>query len=108
IELLGHKPREWEVNYTELEGNRTNHALYNAFLKILEVEGYNEELIKLSDDDVIDIAKLKTPASEIKDMVKRIFEVLEINTEILEFDATLESQEFERQASYQLWHLLYS
>lgn len=108
IELLGHQSKDWEVNYTELEGNRTNWALYNAYLKILEIEGYNEDLIKLSDDDVIDISKLKTPASEIKDMVKRIFEVLEIDTGILEFDANLEGKEFEKQASYQLWHLLYS
>lgn len=108
IEILGHKPKDWEINFSELDGNRTNQALYNAYFKILEIEGYNEDLLKLSDDDIIDVAKLKTPATEIKDMVKRIFEVLEINTKILEFDTTLEGKEFENQASYQLWHLLYS
>src|SRR5690606_1385563 len=51
IEILGYKPADWEVvNYTQLEGNRTNQALYNAYLKILEIEGYNEDLLKLSED----------------------------------------------------------
>ena len=108
IEILGYKPKDWEMNYTQLEGNRTNQALYNAYLKILEIEGYNEDLLKLSDKDDINIEELKTPASEIKEMVKAIFEVLKINTEILEFDAELEEKDFENQAAYQLWHLLYS
>lgn len=108
IELLGYKSRDWEMNYTQLEGNRTNQALYNAYLKILEIEGYNEDLLKLSNKDEININDLKTPAAEIKAMVKAIFEVLNISTEILEFDAELEGKEFENQASYQLWHLLYS
>jgi CRISPR-associated endonuclease Csn1 len=108
IEILGYKPKDWEMNYTQLEGNRTNQALYNAFLKILEIEGYNEDLLKLSGKDEININELKTPASEIKDMVKAIFEVLEINTAILDFDAELDGKDFEKQASYQLWHLLYS
>lgn len=108
IEILGYKPKDYKVNFTQLEGNRTNQSLYNAYLKILEIEGYNEYLLKLSDKDEINIEELKTPASEIKEMVKAIFEVLGINTDILEFDAELEGKAFENQASYQLWHLLYS
>ncbi len=108
IELLGYKPQDWQMNFSQLEGNRTNQVLYNAYLKILEIEGYNEDLLKLSDADEINVKDLKTPALEIKEMVKYIFDVLGINTEILEFDAELEGKEFENQASYQLWHLLYS
>lgn len=108
IELLGHKPSEWELNYEELEGNRTNAALYNAYLKILEIEGYDEDLLKLTDKDDINIAELKTPAAEIRQMVKQIFDVLGINTEILEFNAELDGKEFEQQAYYRLWHLLYA
>lgn len=108
IELLGYKPTDWSMNYSELEGNRTNQVLYNAYLKILEIEGYDEELLKLSNKDEINIADLKTPANEIKTMVKSIFEVLDIDTKILDFDAELEGKDFEKQASYQLWHLLYS
>lgn len=108
IEFLGYKSAEWEINYSELEGNRTNKALYDAYLKILELEGYDEDLLKLQGKDDINVSELKASASEIKDMVKRIFEVLNINTEILEFNAELDGKAFEQQASYQLWHLLYS
>jgi CRISPR-associated endonuclease Csn1 len=108
IELLGYKPIEWEINYSELEGNRTNQALYNAYLKILEIEGYNEDLLKLSDKDDINVNELKIPASEVKEMVKSIFKVLGIDTEILEFNAELDGKTFEQQKSYQLWHLLYA
>lgn len=108
IELLGYKSKDWRVNYPHLEGNRTNQILYNAYLKILEIEGYNEDLLKLSNADEINVKDLKIPASEIKEMVKAIFGVLGINTNILEFNAELEGKNFENQISYQLWHLLYS
>ncbi|MCX8531062.1 type II CRISPR RNA-guided endonuclease Cas9 [Chryseobacterium luquanense] len=108
IELLGHKSSEWEMNYSELEGNRTNKTFYDAYLRILELEGYDEDLLKLQGKDDIDVSELKASVSELKDMIKRIFEVLNINTEILEFDAELDGKYFEKQTSYQLWHLLYS
>lgn len=108
IELLGHKPSEWEMNFSELEGNRTNLALYNAYFKILEIEGYDEDLLKLTDRDEINVADLKTSASEIKEMVTKIFKELKIDTDILDFNAELEGSAFEKQASFQLWHLLYS
>ncbi|WP_326983936.1 type II CRISPR RNA-guided endonuclease Cas9 [Chryseobacterium sp. MYb264] len=108
IELLGYKSTDWEMNYSELEGNGTNKTLFDAYLKILELEGYDEDLLKLKGKDDIDVSELKVPVSEIKDMVKRIFAVLGINIEILEFDAELDGKDFEKQASYQLWHLLYS
>lgn len=108
IELLGYKPADWEMNYSEIEGNRTNKILYDAYLKILELEGYDADLLKLQGKDDFDVSELKAPVLEIKDMVKRIFEVLNINTRILEFNAELDGKDFEKQASYQLWHLLYS
>jgi CRISPR-associated endonuclease Csn1 len=108
IELLGYKPSDWEMNFSELEGNRTNASLYNAYLRILEIEGYNEDLLKLSDKDDINVAELKTSAIEIKNMVKRVFEILGIDISILDFDPELEGKDFEMQSSYQLWHLLYS
>lgn len=110
IEILGHKPTEWELNYTQIEGNNTNKILYNAFLDILELEGYDvKDLlgVKLNKDEV-HLDDLEVPASDIKNKVKQIFETLNINTEILEFDAELDGMNFEQQAAYQLWHLLYS
>ncbi len=110
LQFLELKPTEWEINYTALEGNRTNAALYNAYLNILDIEGYDvrEELkLKLNKDDIT-LADLDKPASEIKEMVQSVFKHLGIKTEILDFNAELEGKAFEQQLSYQLWHLLYA
>jgi CRISPR-associated endonuclease Csn1 len=108
IKLLGQKPKDWEANYDTLEGNRTNKALYDVYLKIAELEGYDEELFKLSGSDEINVSVIDKPASEIKNMVIDIFKSLGINTAILDFNAELDGKAFEQQASYSLWHLLHS
>lgn len=110
IELLGHKPEKWRLNYSELEGNHTNKALYEAYLKILDIEGYDvKDLLKLkSNKDDLNLDDLNVSSTKIDEMVNTVFETLKINTGILKFNAELEGKEFEQQASYQLWHLLYS
>lgn len=110
ITLLGHEVKDWEINYSAIEGNRTTKVLYTAYLKILELEGYDtKDLFKVkSNKDDIELDDVEMPALEIKSMIKSIFEVVEINTEILDFDAELDGKDFEKQASYQLWHLLYA
>ncbi len=110
LDILGLNSNEWELNYTHLEGNRTNKSLYEAFLKILDIEGYDvKDLLKVkSSKDEVELDDLKVPASEIKNMVREIFSTNNIATEILDFDAELDGKAFEKQASYQLWHLLYS
>lgn len=110
LTLLGHKPTDWEINYNTLEGNRTNKSLHEAYLKILELEGYDvKDLLSVkSNKDEVELDDLNVPASEIKDMVSKIFETLEINVDILNFNAELDGTAFEQQPSYQLWHLLYS
>jgi CRISPR-associated endonuclease Csn1 len=110
IEILGYKPKEWEVNYTTIDGNHTNKVLYEAYLKIIEMEGYNiGNLLKTKEDnDEINLTELKMEASEIKTIIKQIFDLLNIRSEILEFNAEVEGKAFEHQLSYQLWHLLYS
>ncbi|GIM60035.1 CRISPR-associated endonuclease Cas9 [Capnocytophaga canis] len=110
LEILGYSPKEWEMNYSVLEGNRTNKALYEAYLKITDLEGYDAKnylKVKLNKDEV-ELDDLKVPASEIKDMVQAIFKEAGINRDILHFNAELDGKDFENQASYQLWHLLYS
>jgi CRISPR-associated endonuclease Csn1 len=84
------------VNFKKIEGNRTNTALFKAFEKILEVEGYDE----------LDITKLD--AIEVKKIIKTAFSDSEINTDILDFDPTIQGNDFDKQPYYQLWHLLYS
>jgi len=110
LEILGYRNQDWEINYTQLEGNRTNKALYEAYLKILDIEGYDvKDLLKIkSNKDEVELGDLNISAHDIKMMVKQIFETLKINTGILDFNPELEGKEFDLQPSYQLWHLLYS
>lgn len=110
LELLGFKGKDVKINFRNIEGNRTNQSLYDAYLKILEIEGYNVfELLKVkSDKDEAKLSELEVDAEEITEMVKSIFEANEIDADILNFNAELEGKEFENQKSYQLWHLLYS
>ncbi len=110
LKLIADKPKEWELNYTILEGNNTNQALYNAYLTILDYEGYDvrEELKMKLNKDEITLADIDKSATEIKEMVRTIFKHLGIHSQILDFNAELEGKAFEEQLSFQLWHLLYS
>jgi CRISPR-associated endonuclease Csn1 len=110
LSLLEYKSKDWELNFSTIEGNRTNQVLYEAYLQILELEGYNvKELLKLNDDkDEIKLHEVTVPASAIKEMVCSIFEVLKISTAILDFNGESDGKTFEKQPSYLLWHLLYS
>lgn len=83
------------VNFKKIEGNRTNTALYKAFEKLLEVEGYEMDFSKMS-------------SFEIREAISKIFENLNININILDFDSTIQGNVFDKQPYYQLWHLLYS
>ncbi|HEV8081343.1 MAG TPA: type II CRISPR RNA-guided endonuclease Cas9 [Chitinophagaceae bacterium] len=96
LTILGYKPKEWELNFTTIEGNRTNQALYAAYFKMMELEGHEE------------IEWQGLSANEIKSTIKSFFQSQNIDTAILDFDAELEGKAFEQQASYQLWHLLYA
>jgi CRISPR-associated endonuclease Csn1 len=96
LKILFVKPKEFDLNYKDLEGNKTNAALYDAYQKICELSGHEGK----------DCTKL--PSAEAKEFVKSVFETLKINTEILEFDSLLVGNEIEKQLQFQLWHLLYS
>src|SRR5690606_11764783 len=82
---MGHKSSGYELNYTVLEGNRTNKDLYNAYLKILDLEGYDvKDLLKVkSNKDEVALDDMDIPAAEIKKMVQQIFETLGIDTAVL-------------------------
>ena len=95
IKLLGLKPSDFELNYDEIEGNRTSAVLFNAYVKILEIEGYN-------------VVGDPQKSEEIWQMIKEIFQDLGISTDILELDFSLQGKEFYQQPYYELWHLLYS
>lgn len=110
LELLGFTSKDTKLNFKVVEGNRTNERLYDAFLRILELEGYNIfELLKIREDkDEAKLSELKVSASEIKKMIKDVFDANSIDTSIFDFNAELEGKDFENQPSYQFWHLMYS
>ncbi len=96
MKLVGLPSKEWRLNYKEsIEGNRTNQALYTIYQQIAENEGYGFDWSKKS-------------AKEIKEELKIIFPQIGIKPSILDFEADLDGAVFDKQESYQFWHLLYS
>lgn len=109
IEQLGYPSKEWKCNFKEIDGNKTNENLYTAFLKIIANEGIEfPKEFKLSIDDDIKVSKIDVSSEKIKEFIKENFLKLGINTSILDFNPELDGKDFEKQESYQLWHLLYS
>jgi CRISPR-associated endonuclease Csn1 len=96
LKLLYKNHKELDLNYKDIEGNRTQAAFFNAYNDIIELSGHEK----------IDFSK--SSASEIIATVKTIFETLGVNAKILMFDSNLLGDGFEKQPIYQIWHLLYS
>lgn len=87
------KKSQWKCNFEKIEGNRTNQALYNIYQIISEREGYGIDWNKLT-------------ASKIKEELKCTFPEIGIDESILDFENSM--TDFDKQPSYQLWHLLYA
>lgn len=86
----------YQLNFIDIEGNRTNAAFISALNDFFIKEGHDE------------LNLLKMNAQEISETLQMLFPIYKINLDLLEFDATLPGQEIEHQAFYQFWHLLYS
>lgn len=96
LKLLFENPKDLDLHYKEIEGNRTMASLFNAYQEIIYLSGHGEyDFSKMSSDKIMDI-------------VRTVFDALGINTKILEFDTDIEDDEIEKQPLYSLWHLLYS
>ena len=92
--LFGKNAKGYDLNYKDLEGNRTQSELFKAYCNIIELSGHDgESLLKLSS---------KEKVSAVKDIFDN---VLKINTDILVFNSDDNPTE---QSMYSLWHLLYS
>jgi len=89
------KTTEWKCNFEKIEGNRTNQALYDVYQKIAEYEGYGFNWSKKTALDIINELKI-------------VFKEIGIDESILDFNTEIEGVDFDKQTSYQLWHLLYS
>ena len=96
IKLLGIKDKHIELNYKNLEGNRTLHAIYKQLLQIITESGHDEyDLEKLTYDQA-------------QTLITEIFNNIGLQTDFLKWDATLPKQALEQQPMFKLWHLLYS
>ncbi len=93
--LIVENPKDFQINFKEIEGNRTNAELYKAFQKILEFEGDEYNFPKMN-------------VEEINNVIIEKFIELGISTEILKFDSEIDGNYFDKQPIIQLWHLLYS
>lgn len=94
--IFGKASKTLDLNYKEIEGNKTMTAMCKAYFTIVAMSGHNEYTIE------------KMKASEIEDVLNNVFGILGIDKSILTFDAGIEGDNFDRQPMYKLWHLLYS
>lgn len=90
--LYGNKGKDFDLNYKDIEGNRTMAALYEAYLAIVNLEQPEGKEYKAVD----------------KDIIRSYFEQHHIDTSILSLDTNKGAEEFEKEPVYRLWHLLYS
>jgi len=93
LKLLFDNHKELDLNFSKIEGNKTFAALYKAFNEIIEVSGHE----KINFDNL--------SADEITSSVQSVLTTLGCNAEILHFDSDVD---LDKQATYRLWHLLYS
>lgn len=96
LKLLFENPNNLDLNYIEVEGNKTAAALFKAFQVIINSTGNGEyDFTKMSADDVMSI-------------ISEVFTGLGYKTDFLTFNPLLRGKAFEQQPAYRLWHLLYS
>lgn len=96
LKLLFDNPKSLDLNYKEVEGNRTMATLFKAYQDIINLTGNGE----------YDFSKI--PADEAKSITTEIFTGLGYKTDFLSFNPLLEGKALEQQPAYRLWHLLYS
>lgn len=96
LKLLFDNPKNLDLNYKEVEGNRTMAVLFKAYQDIISLTGNGE----------YDFSKM--PADDAKSIITEIFTGLGYKTDFLSFNPLLEGKAMEQQPTYRLWHLLYS
>lgn len=92
LNLLFENSHELDLNFKQIDGNKTGAQLYQAYSRILELSGHEPLDFKKPVDDIIEQAKI-------------VFASLGWNTNMLSFDSSKNPNE---QDYYKLWHLLYS
>lgn len=92
LNLLFEDPHELDLNFKQLDGNKTGSQLYQAYSRILEMSGHEP-------------LDFKKTADEIMTQTEAVFSSLGWNTNVLSYDSSKNPDE---QDYYKLWHLLYS
>lgn len=95
LKLLFENPQDLDLNFKQIDGNRTGFSLFSAYGKMIEKYGYEP-------------LDFKKPADEIIGQLRTIFTDLGWNTDLFTIDLAKEGKEFEMQSYFRLWHLLYS
>jgi len=96
LALLFENPKALELNYKDIEGNRTIATIFKAFESIIEISGHGE----------YDFSKMKY--TDVIGVVEPIFTSLGISKDILYFDSNIDNDNTIEKNLYKLWHLLYS
>ena len=96
LKLLFENPNILDLNYKEVEGNKTMAALFKACQDIISSTGNGE----------YDFAKM--PSDEVMSITSEIFTGLGYKTDFLFFNPLLDGKALEQQPAFRLWHLLYS
>lgn len=96
LELLFENANELDLNYKSIDGNKTMAVFFKTIQTIIEHSGH----------DAVDFSKMSAP--KILETTQQFFQSFGYNTELLKFDSCIEGKEFENQAFYQFWHLIYS
>lgn len=96
LKLLFDNPKNLDLNYKEVEGNRTMATIFKAYQEIISQTGNGE----------YDFSKMQ--ADEVMAITTEIFAGLGYKTDFLTFNPLLEGKALEKQPAYRLWHLLYS
>lgn len=96
LKMLGLNPRQYELNYKQVEGNSTMSEFYRNALEIVDLSGHGE----------YDITKMTS--YRVKEVISEVFGALGFDPSFLSFDSSLTKEMYEQQKSFKLWHLLYS
>ncbi len=96
LKLLFGNQKDLDLNFKELDGNRTQSELFKAYQTIIEMSGHGD----------YDFSKM--PSEKALEIVAEVFDGLGFDTDILCFDSSLEGHAMEQQPMFKLWHLLYS
>lgn len=94
LKLLYKNHKELDLNYKEVEGNKTLSAIIRVCQEIITATGHEE----------CDLSKLSS--EQIYERINKIFSALNFSCNFLDFDSGAET--IEKEPMYRLWHLLYS